>query len=165
MARLEARDTETIRADPLAVHGIGPETADDTLLYALDRPVFVIDAYTRRLFARLGWIEGHEDYEALRARIESFLGPDVPLYPRPHRASRQGDLPHRPRLRALLPRRALRLAHRRSIPGGRVLKGGAPDLLYLQALPPQAGAGAPTGADNFNHKKASNEHKKGGPWT
>ena len=49
MARLERRDTETIRADLLAVHGIGPETADDILLYALDRPVFVIDAYTRRV--------------------------------------------------------------------------------------------------------------------
>jgi len=46
LARLETRDTETIRADLLAVHGIGPETADDILLYALDRPVFVIDAYT-----------------------------------------------------------------------------------------------------------------------
>jgi endonuclease III related protein len=63
---------------------IGPETADDILLYALDRPVFVIDAYTRRLFARLGSIEGHEDYEALRARIERSLGPDVQLYQEDH---------------------------------------------------------------------------------
>ncbi len=84
MATLRTRDTETMRADLLTVHGIGRETADDILLYALDRPVFVIDAYTRRLFARLGWIEGHEDYEALRARIERFLGPDVPLYQEYH---------------------------------------------------------------------------------
>lgn len=46
--------------------------------------MFVIDAYSRRLFTRLGWIEGHEDYEALRARIERFLGPDVPLYQEYH---------------------------------------------------------------------------------
>jgi endonuclease-3 related protein len=46
--------------------------------------VFVIGADTRRLLARLGWIEGHEDYEALRARIERSLGPDVPLYQEYH---------------------------------------------------------------------------------
>ena len=128
IATLETRDTETIRADLLAVHGIGPETADDILLYALDRPVFVIDAYTRRLFARLGWIEGHEDYEALRARIERFLGPDVPLYQEYHALivhHAKGICRTRPDRGALLPRRTLPLARRRSIPGGRVLQGGA----------------------------------------
>jgi endonuclease-3 related protein len=84
LAALEARPTAAIRAELLAVHGVGPETADDILLYALERPVFVIDAYTRRLFARFGLIGGQEDYETLRARIERALGPDVPLYQEYH---------------------------------------------------------------------------------
>jgi endonuclease-3 related protein len=50
------------------------------LLYAFDRPVFVIDAYTRRLFARLGLIDGGEGYEVLRAWFEQSLGADVPLF-------------------------------------------------------------------------------------
>jgi endonuclease-3 related protein len=62
------------------VHGIGPETADDILLYAFHRPVFVIDAYTRRIFHRLGFIHGTEDYETLRRLFEDTLGPDVALY-------------------------------------------------------------------------------------
>ena len=77
---LREEKTEALRADLLAVQGIGPETADDILLYAFRRPVFVIDAYTRRLFARLGCIRGNEDYEALRGLFESALGADVPLY-------------------------------------------------------------------------------------
>jgi len=73
-------DTEALRHALLAVNGIGPETADDMLLYAFERPVFVIDAYTRRLFARLGLIEGDEGYEHLRHAFEHALGPDVALY-------------------------------------------------------------------------------------
>ena len=68
------------RAGLLGVKGIGPETADDILLYAFDRPVFVIDAYTRRLFTRLGRFAGDEGYEHLRAEFERALGPDVALY-------------------------------------------------------------------------------------
>ncbi|HTT08107.1 MAG TPA: endonuclease III domain-containing protein [Gammaproteobacteria bacterium] len=77
---LKMMDTPTLRHDLLAVHGVGPETADDILLYALHRPVFVIDAYTRRLFSRLGLIKGDESYETLRTGFETALGPDVPLY-------------------------------------------------------------------------------------
>ena len=77
---LSLLDTETLRAALLAVNGVGPETADDILLYAFGRPVFVIDAYTRRLFSRLGFIAGDEAYEALRLAIEEGLGPDVGLY-------------------------------------------------------------------------------------
>jgi len=48
-----------LREELLGVRGIGPETADSILLYAFDRPIFVVDAYTRRLFSRLGydWME------------------------------------------------------------------------------------------------------------
>ena len=63
-----AGDTRSLREELLKVHGIGPETADSILLYAGNRPVFVIDAYTRRITDRLGL--GHEgikysDYQDL----------------------------------------------------------------------------------------------------
>lgn len=77
---LARRDTATLRADLLAVHGIGPETADDILLYAFARPVFVIDAYTRRIFARLALIAGDEPYEELRAFCERQIRADVKTY-------------------------------------------------------------------------------------
>ena len=70
---LAKRETPALRAALLAVNGIGPETADDILLYALERPVFIIDAYTRRLLKTLKLIRGDEDYETLRRRFESSL--------------------------------------------------------------------------------------------
>ena len=70
---LVACDTQALRLELLSINGIGPETADDILLYAFDRPVFVIDAYTRRLFSRLGLIQGDESYETVRALFESAL--------------------------------------------------------------------------------------------
>jgi endonuclease-3 related protein len=79
-ARLRRWPSARLRDALLGLHGVGPETADDILLYAFDRPVFVIDAYTRRLFARLGLVEGREPYEALRGACERALGPDAPLY-------------------------------------------------------------------------------------
>lgn len=72
--------TNELRTRLLAVHGVGPETADDILLYAFERPVFVIDAYTRRIFQRLGAIRGDEDYEMLRLSFEQALGPDTALF-------------------------------------------------------------------------------------
>lgn len=78
--KLAASETTTLRGSLLGVNGIGPETADDILLYAFERPVFVIDAYTRRLFARLGVISGEEDYEILRGAFESNMDKDVPVY-------------------------------------------------------------------------------------
>lgn len=78
--RLARVSTPELRQALLAVHGIGPETADDILLYAFHRPVFVIDAYTRRIFQRLGLIAGKEDYEALRQLFENALDSDVQLF-------------------------------------------------------------------------------------
>jgi len=78
--RLARLPTERLRAELLQVHGVGPETADDILLYAFNRPVFVIDAYTRRLFQRLGLIQGDEKYEALRQWFETALAADAPLF-------------------------------------------------------------------------------------
>ncbi len=76
---LQTLDTRTLRTALLSVNGIGPETADDILLYAFERPVFVIDAYTRRLYARLGLYVGDESYEVLRHATESTLGADVAM--------------------------------------------------------------------------------------
>ena len=70
---LRRRETMTLRRDLLALNGVGPETADDILLYAFERPVFVIDAYTRRIFARLGLAAGDEGYEVLRSHAEEVL--------------------------------------------------------------------------------------------
>ncbi|MEW8030332.1 MAG: endonuclease III domain-containing protein [Candidatus Thiodiazotropha sp.] len=77
---LEQLDTDKLRSRLLSVHGIGPETADDILLYAFDRPVFVIDAYTRRLFGRLGLIAHDCGYESLRAGFETALQSNSSLF-------------------------------------------------------------------------------------
>lgn len=74
VAALRREETVALRQRFLAVNGVGPETADDILLYAFKRPVCVIDAYTRRLFSRLGVIRGDEDYESLRQYFECRLG-------------------------------------------------------------------------------------------
>ncbi len=79
-ARLRRWATPHLRRALLDLHGVGPETADDILLYAFGRPVFVIDAYTRRLLSRLGLAEGTEPYEGLRAACELALGADAPLF-------------------------------------------------------------------------------------
>ena len=70
LARLAKTRTPELRAELLAVHGVGPETADSILLYALERPVFVIDAYTRRVLARHGLSHDRVGYDSLRERFE-----------------------------------------------------------------------------------------------
>ena len=82
--RLKELDDQTLRKRLLKVNGIGPETADDILLYAFERPFFVIDTYTRRLFKTLNLISGDEPYEALRQYFESSLTPDITLFKEYH---------------------------------------------------------------------------------
>lgn len=72
-ARLRRWATAKLRDSLLAVNGVGPETADDILLYAFHRDVFVIDAYTRRLFSRLGLVDADRDYEDLRRHFEAGI--------------------------------------------------------------------------------------------
>ncbi|HEV57648.1 MAG TPA: endonuclease III domain-containing protein [Phycisphaerales bacterium] len=72
--------TVTLREELLDVSGIGPETADSILLYAFERAVFVVDAYTARIAARHGLIELGTDYESLRSVFEDALPPDVTLF-------------------------------------------------------------------------------------
>lgn len=77
--RLARLPLALLRKRLLEVKGIGPETADDMLLYAFDHPVFVVDAYTRRIFTRLGLLEGGESYETVRALFESSLPHDAAI--------------------------------------------------------------------------------------
>jgi endonuclease III related protein len=81
---LNKLDDEELRNRLLKVNGIGPETADDILLYAFERPEFVIDAYTRRLLKTFQLITGDEPYETLKQYFESSLAPDVELYKEYH---------------------------------------------------------------------------------
>jgi endonuclease-3 related protein len=81
LERLRSHPLETLRAELLEVKGVGPETADSILLYALERPVFVVDAYTRRLFSRLGygWLEA-APYEQVQRFFMGALPQDTALY-------------------------------------------------------------------------------------
>jgi endonuclease-3 related protein len=80
VAALCAGPLDAARARLLALPGIGPETADSILLYAAHRPSFVVDAYTRRIFTRLGLLHGDESYETIRTRFMKELPPDVALF-------------------------------------------------------------------------------------
>jgi endonuclease-3 related protein len=73
-------DTDSLRDELLAIHGIGPETADSIILYAAEKPVFVIDAYTRRILSRLGLSPPEDDYEALQRLFMENLPPEARLF-------------------------------------------------------------------------------------
>jgi endonuclease-3 related protein len=77
---LLAAPGDELRAALLATHGIGPETADSILLYAAGRPYFVIDAYTRRIFSRLGITPADETYGAWQRLLTRELPPDAALF-------------------------------------------------------------------------------------
>lgn len=70
----------TLREQLLAIHGIGPETADAILLYAGGLPTFVVDTYAHRILARHGWIEYEADYHQIKDYFESNLPSNAPLF-------------------------------------------------------------------------------------
>jgi endonuclease-3 related protein len=78
--RMAGARPEMLRAALLRVHGIGPETADCIVLYAAGLPSFVVDAYTRRVFARLGWLRGGESYEQVQRLFHDGLPADAALF-------------------------------------------------------------------------------------
>ena len=87
LSRLRSRDAKDLRAELLGIHGIGPETADDIVLYAAGLPSFVIDAYTVRIVDRLGLapLRGTQSklragYDAYQALFEANLPPDAALF-------------------------------------------------------------------------------------
>ena len=73
-------DVDTLRNDLLGVYGIGEETADDILLYAMGKPSFVVDAYTRRLFWWLGLAPAKGSYAGYRAPFMQHLPKDPRLF-------------------------------------------------------------------------------------
>lgn len=79
-ARLDRFDTLELRNKLLDVKGIGKETADSIILYAVKKPIFVIDAYTRRIFSRMGLMDTKMEYDEMRAIFEVSLTPDVRLF-------------------------------------------------------------------------------------
>ncbi len=78
--RLRGAPLETLRSQLLAVQGIGSETADAILLYALGRPVFVADAYARRVLSRHRIVPATIGYEGLRRHVETHLPCDPALF-------------------------------------------------------------------------------------
>lgn len=72
--------TSILRNRLLAVNGVGPETADSILLYALDKPVFVVDAYTKRLFVRLGHFNHELGYDSIQHYFQQRLPESLPVF-------------------------------------------------------------------------------------
>nr|MBC8477733.1 hypothetical protein [Dehalococcoidia bacterium] len=78
--RLFATETGQLRRELLAVHGIGEETADSIILYAANQPVFVVDAYTRRIIDRIDLTPESTSYAAYQALFMDNLPRDVGLF-------------------------------------------------------------------------------------
>jgi len=76
--RMFAQKTEKLRAELLALNGVGPETADSILLYAGNHPVFVVDAYTRRILERHRIITRKTGYEEIRTFIQTAISSTEP---------------------------------------------------------------------------------------
>jgi endonuclease-3 related protein len=80
LKRMFAVPTTELREKLLGVHGIGPETADSILLYAGNHPIFVVDAYTRRIMTRHNILREKDAYDEIRAHFENNLPRDARLY-------------------------------------------------------------------------------------
>jgi endonuclease-3 related protein len=76
----QADSADKSRKKLLSVNGIGPETADSILLYALNKPVFVVDAYTRRIFSRHGFFPENSSYDQIQEFFTLYLPREIPLY-------------------------------------------------------------------------------------
>lgn len=73
-------DAAALRKELLSLYGIGEETADSIILYSAGKPVFVVDAYTRRIFHRLGFFYADVKYGEMQAFFMEHLEENVPLY-------------------------------------------------------------------------------------
>ena len=80
MKKMSADTLPEIRSKLLSVNGIGPETADSIILYALRKPVFVVDAYTRRVLSRHAILDHHASYETYQEFFQGRLREDERLY-------------------------------------------------------------------------------------
>lgn len=80
LSNLAALPRDEARRQLLSVNGIGPETADSILLYALEQPTFVVDAYTRRVLVRHGHVPPGADYEVMKRLFEGSLPRETRLF-------------------------------------------------------------------------------------
>jgi endonuclease-3 related protein len=80
LSRLFGQEFKTLREQLLFVYGIGEETADSIILYAAGKPVFVIDAYTRRIMSRLGFIPAESSYRACQSLFMANLPADTTMF-------------------------------------------------------------------------------------
>jgi len=80
MENMVREDLTQLRAKLLELHGIGPETADSILLYALEKPIFVIDAYTKRILSRHGIMASDRSYAEFQEFFHASLKRDLHLY-------------------------------------------------------------------------------------
>ncbi len=80
LEKLFSPDILPLRSELLDIHGIGPETADSIILYAAHKPIFVIDAYTRRILTRLGLSPSVDNYPAFQALFMDNLPADEKLF-------------------------------------------------------------------------------------
>jgi endonuclease-3 related protein len=80
MKKMQRGDINTLREKLLGINGIGPETADSILLYALEKPVFVIDAYTKRVLSRHAVMDYDKSYNEFQALFHSSLKKDLKLW-------------------------------------------------------------------------------------
>jgi endonuclease-3 related protein len=80
MKTMKEEDRDALRGKLLMVHGIGPETADSILLYALEKPIFVIDAYTKRVLSRHNILDYRRSYEDFQGLFHASFKRDVKLY-------------------------------------------------------------------------------------
>lgn len=79
-AVMAAVETGALRERLLAIKGLGKETVDSILLYACEKPVFVVDAYTRRIFSRYGLIPEDASYDRMQRLFTENLAPDTELF-------------------------------------------------------------------------------------
>lgn len=80
LTRMFGREAYELREELMSVHGVGPETADSILLYAAEKPVFVVDAYTKRIFSRMGLCSGRDSYGTVQKLFMDHLPPDAGLF-------------------------------------------------------------------------------------
>ncbi len=84
LGKMFAEDPRDLRVKLLGVKGIGEETADSILLYAGGMPVFVVDAYTRRILSRHGIVDGDKSYGEIQRLFMDNLPADAPFYNQYH---------------------------------------------------------------------------------
>ncbi len=80
LKKISKVDTLTLRRQLLCVNGVGPETADSILLYCLNRPVFVVDAYTKRILLRHSLLKEDSSYDEIQNLFTQNLKKDVKLF-------------------------------------------------------------------------------------